>query len=112
MKIDFDAVVRDIYGETMKRPGRKAGDPEIDATLAYPCVEALMGTFEDERNLSGNEKAERYAMAGKIVGGGIVDLKTDDITKLKALVAKAYPTMIVGAVWDLLEGKRSKSPGA
>ena len=98
MKINFDVAMKDMEGEEIKN-GEKV------LTLKNVAVNALMATFEDEKNLSGDEKLTRYVLACKVRGGGECDLPVSDVATIKTLIGKAYGTLIVGQAWELLEGK-------
>jgi len=54
MRVYLGKCFTTLDGEAMTNP---AGEP---ATLCSAVVEALLATFEDERNLSGEEKLKRW----------------------------------------------------
>ena len=88
----------------MLSPNPKTGDTE-NLTLASACVQALMAVFPDEQNLSGVIKAERWALALKILGsyGEPVDLTVEQVASIKAVVGKAYGPAVVGRAYQLLD---------
>lgn len=115
MKIDFNTVLLDIYGKPMQKPANLEGPPG-DATLEWPCVEALLAPYADEKDLSGTEKAKRFALAIKLVGKRpndvtpedpsgtkVIDITPEEATMIKNLVAKAFPTYVVGLVWSIID---------
>jgi len=67
-------------------------------------TEALLASYEDEKSLSGEEKASRYTLALAIHASvEPLDLKAEDVVLIKKLVAKGYGPLIVGQAWMLLE---------
>jgi hypothetical protein len=75
------------------------------ATLGGISAEALVMTFGDEPTLSGEEKRKRYRFAHRISRSVVpLDLTPEEVVLLRGLVAKAYGPLVVGQVWDLLEG--------
>jgi len=57
------------------------------------------------RELSGDKKVERYDLAMKIHKSpdGLVDLKSEQVTLLKELIAKAYGPLMVGQAYEILD---------
>ena len=79
--------------------------PSEKQTLKDICMEVLMGMSPDEK-VDGKEKYERFKLAMKI--GEVkeqIDLKSDDVTKIKELIGKIYSPLIVGQCYDILENK-------
>ena len=76
--------------------------PEI--TLRAVSMTALTGVYEDERNLSGDEKVKRWMLAVKLKrAGDSVDLVSEEIVLIKKLIGKAYGPIVCGQSWQLLE---------
>lgn len=94
MQINFNQPIKNLQGEEIK-----------DVTLKSVSVEALLAMFEDERSLSGNEKAERYVLATRIYANNLLDLTVEEVAKVKHLIGKGYGALIVGQAWEMLEGK-------
>jgi hypothetical protein len=92
MKIDFSAIIADLDGK-----------PLAELTLGTMATNALMLPFEDERNLSGEEKVRRFKLAQRIHGAAEVDLTAEDISLIKKLIAKGYATMPTARAWELLD---------
>ncbi|MCD6262343.1 MAG: hypothetical protein J7J52_04905 [Deltaproteobacteria bacterium] len=84
------------------------GEPLIDAgkpvTLKDVSVNALLAQQERE-TLDAKEKLARYELALKVNKGGDVEVTVEEIAKIKDCVGKVYPTLVVGQVFHLLEGK-------
>ena len=73
-------------------------------TLGVITMNALLMPYEDEKNLTGKDKAERMQLALKINKRmKEVDLTVEQLALVKTLVAKAYGPLIVGRAWELLE---------
>jgi len=101
MKIQMNQELKRLDGVPLK-------DGENVVALKKPCVEALLGIYPDETGLSGEDKLLRWRLAQRIDKGGEVELAAENIALIKKLVAKAYGPLIVGQVWELLEGGQSE----
>ena len=96
MKIDFTGELRNWRDE----PIMYNDEP---ATLATACLEALLADRDGER-ASGQEKAQRYALAMRIVGATEpVAVTAEEIALIKERVAMAYGTYVTGLIWAILE---------
>lgn len=71
-------------------------------TLRIATRNALYATFEDEKNISGDDKFKRAELAQGIVGGD-VKLKAEDVALIKRLLAKLYGPLIVYQAWTALD---------
>lgn len=98
MKVDFTKAFQTIEGEPLYEADNKKA-----LTLKKVAIESLLAVFEDERNLSGEEKVKRYELALKISGNEIVDLKAEDIALIKKLITKGYSSLVVGQAWKMIE---------
>lgn len=99
IEVDFDVKLTTIDGKPFTGPDGK----ETETTLASICQNALLAGYPDEQNLSGIEKVARYGMALKIRDEKKWDLTATEVELLKKLVAKAFPPLIVGQVWAILD---------
>lgn len=97
MTVNMDAVLKTLNGE----PLIDAGKP---VTLKDVCVNALLAQ-QDGEVVDAKEKFARYELALKVNKGGDVEVTAEEITKIKDLTGKIYPTLVVGQVFYLLEGK-------
>ena len=99
--INFDTEFKDMEGEVIKQPSGK------NATLRGAAVDALLAQFQDEQNLSGEEKLKRWTLAKHIVKSkdAPCEVTAEDISLIKKLIAKAYGALVVGQAWEILEGK-------
>lgn len=97
MKINFATPLVDLYDNPLKL------DEKTDLTLGTAACEALLSSYQGEDNLSGNEKADRWAIAISIKrANGPLEISRENIDKLKELIGKRFPAMVVGQAFDLL----------
>ena len=102
MKINTERVLKTIDGKNLKK------EDNIDVSVGDAIVNSLLANFPDEHNLSGEEKVKRYALAIKVHQNADPDLSVDDLSLIKKLVGKMYSALIVGQMWEILEGKKDK----
>jgi hypothetical protein len=106
MKIKLDQVLVDFEGKEIQDGKEKASLRKllINALLT-PAVEKTPQGLQQEV-IEGKEKFERYELARKIKDAkDEIEYKSEDITTLKNCVGKLYNALIVGLVYDMLEGK-------
>lgn len=96
MKVDFSAPILSLKGEELKER-----DGSV-ITLASVASNALMASYEDEKNLKGDEKAKRFKLAMLVVDGGEVELTVEQVADLKKLIGKGYGPLVVGRAFELL----------
>jgi hypothetical protein len=96
MKVNFKGTFEDMEGKEIL-----SGDKPT--TLKTIAINALMATYTDEQNLSGEDKLKRWKMGQRIVNDE-EDFSVEDIALLKKLIGKAYSTIIVGQAYEMLEG--------
>jgi hypothetical protein len=100
MQIDLSKNILDLDGNIINA---QDGKPAI---IQGVVVDALLATFQDESNLSGEEKLKRFELALKIKKAGeTVCLVSDEVAYIKKLVGRAYGALIVGQTWKVLEGE-------
>lgn len=100
--IDFSQTMKDLNGNPVL-------DGETPLTLGAVACNSLLATFKDEPNLSGADKAKRFALALKINGKAQVALKVEDVSLLKILIGKAYAALVVGQAWEMLDPTPSEA---
>ena len=102
-EVDFSAVITDAdNAPVIDCAGSDcAGKPPL--TIGKLAMRALTASFEDERNLSGEEKFKRGQLAMRVYDGGKVALSAEDTALIKRLVAKGYGPMVVLRAWPLLD---------
>lgn len=101
MKINFEKVFKTFDGQ----PIMKGADSKEPITLKWVSIESLIGIYQDEKELQGEEKLKRYKLAMKISNGNIIEISVEEIALIKNLIGKAFGTLIVGQAWEYLEGK-------
>jgi hypothetical protein len=81
-------------------------DGILPFTLRDAVKQALLATFEDERNLSLDEKVKRYDLYLKVKEiPDPAEFTSEEVVLMKKLVGKAYGVLIVGQAVKFLEGK-------
>lgn len=95
-KVNFDLVLKKLDGKPLK------DDKEKDLTLSDAAKQSLL--VNDEKQ-TGSEKYENYCLAAMVDKGGVIDLKSEDISKIKEMIGKYMFPVVVGPAWDALEGK-------
>ena len=75
-------------------------------TLRDYAKEALIATFQDERDLSNEEKAKRYGLFIKVKDAvDPAEFTVDEVSLMKKLVGKANTILIYGQAAEMFEGK-------
>lgn len=98
MKIVFSQNLYNFQQVALKSP-----DGAI-LTLGDICIEALLMT-QANTQIDGKEKYKRYELAKALDGATEADLSAEDVTLIKKLVGDIYTPLVVGLVYDALEGK-------
>lgn len=103
MAIDFGTVITDLD----KNPILEGETP---VTLKAISIRALVQHYEDEaRTLTVSEKFERGQLASRIHGATEpLELKSEDVTRLKALVGKFGTSWIVFSCLSLIDPGEKK----
>lgn len=77
---------------------------EKEIPLKTFCINALMADYQGE-TVDGNEKLKRYTLAKRIFKAeGEVELSVEEAALLKQLVPKGHTPLVVGQLFELLEG--------
>lgn len=103
MLINLNQTLSAINGETLKDNDGKGN--VVDATLKMILVNALLAPDEKSKNESGMDKVAKYRLATKIYENDSIDITSEDITLLKKRVGDLFGVLVVGQVYDILEGK-------
>lgn len=97
MRKDFSKVLTTIDGDPLH-------DKDKDLTAGAIALSALLGNYDDEKALTGKEKADRYQLAMKINKNmKEVDLTIEQAKLVKDLVGKAFAPLVVGQFFELME---------
>jgi len=105
VKVNVDLQLIDLDDELIEVPTGKE-DPKTEPLLLKNILINALITEQPNSGIAGNEKFERYNLARTIKQGHDIELTAENIALLKDLVAKNYTPLVVGDVWNILEGKR------
>jgi hypothetical protein len=107
-EVDFSAILTDADGAPIADCATAdcAGKPSL--TLGKLAMRVLTASFEDEKNLTGEDKFKRGELAMRVYKGGTVSLAAEEVALLKRLVAKGYGPLIVLRAWPLLDPAAGK----
>jgi len=84
--------------------GKALVDADGDVTLAKVITTALLSPMEDDKTISGQEKADLFNLwFDKIKDNKEADLTSEDKVLIKERVGKAYAQIIVGQVFKILK---------
>jgi len=106
MKIDFSEQIKDLKGKVLTV---KDGDADSPMTLAHAAVEGLLSAYADEGPLDGTEKFRRYKLAVKVDNAKEVELETEEVAKIKQMIAKRWAPLVVGRCYELIENGRKET---
>jgi len=109
-KIDFNETLKDLKGKVITQPTFD-DDGEVngkeDMNLGMVAIDCLMGLDEGDKNMKGTDKYKRHKLATRINASQedeeLLELKAEDIAKIKKLIGKRYTPRIVGPAYDLIE---------
>ena len=97
---DFLQTIKQLDGSDFTD---QSGKP-ITLSLQAVCENALLATYQDEQNLTGEEKVKRYAIALKIHEHPMdAALSVEEVAMVKRLIAKSYNPLITGQSWRILD---------
>jgi len=84
--------------------GKALVDADGEVTLAKVITTALLSPMEDDKTMSGQEKADLFNLwFDKIKDNKEADLTSEDKVLIKERVGKAYAQIIVGQVFKILK---------
>lgn len=104
-KIDFTTKLKDLKGSNIveKTVNNDGTINESDLTLSSVAVNALLVVPQNEQNVSGAIKLQRYKLASKIMNNSEATLASSEVTSLKDLIGTQYGPLVVGQAWNLLD---------
>lgn len=108
MKRNLNVVLKTLKGEPLKEQYVGPDDKPLErtVTLSGIATNALLANYEDERNLSGDDKVKRFKLAQQINDAdGEVEVTAEQVSLLKSLIAKGYTPLVVGQAYEILEGE-------
>jgi hypothetical protein len=98
MKVQVNKKLKNLDGSPIVELKDKK---EVAIKIKEILVNSLLVPKEKE---SGVEKVKKYELAKRIHGGTVVDLKPEEIVLLKDSVGSSYAPLIVGQVFEMLDG--------
>ena len=116
---DFSTPISDLDGKPVTNCHDAKGCSEAPIlTLGDVCWRSLVAEYGDEQpdpklgrpGISGEEKFRRVELAIKIKGAKTLNLKSEETTLVKILVAKAWSPIVVHSAWLLLEPSLKTDP--
>lgn len=104
MLINFDQVLTDLKKEILKDENNE------NFTVGHAAIRSLMGE-KPQTPMTGDQKYRQYKLALKIGGGkdaeGLIDISIEEAALIKKLVGDFYSPLVVGQVYDLIEGDKN-----
>ena len=115
MKIDVTQQIAELDGTPMVTSkqvclmcGQTMGVEE-PMTVRLATTRALAPVYQDERNLTGDDKIIRFHLALRIMDEDEPDLEAKEIVLAKEMVGKMYGAIVVGRVWAILDPKAKEA---
>ena len=113
MKIDFDARLKNLNGEEIKRAEAKADGAVVmhDWSVGQMAADAILAPqpATDRGPLTPSQLTERYALALRLHAGGEVDLTAPEVVLIQTAVARVYAPLIAAQIVALTEGRDWKA---
>ena len=103
MTLDVTQVLVGFDGEALMD-----GDKPI--SLRPICLNALTAQLEADKGMTGVKKTEIWVLCGKIYKEDRPLMTSDEITLIKDRIAAAYPPLVVGPAFLLLNGTPAEPP--
>ncbi len=103
MKIKTNVKLRSFDGEVLKDNDGKGN--VIDATLKNAIVNALLAPLGQGKAEIGTDKVKKFDLAQQIYNNDEVELTVEEVTLIKERVGEVFGAIVVGQVFNLLEGK-------
>lgn len=95
MNINTLFVLKNLEGEVLVFDGKPL-------TLRTVMITSLLGENEGD---TGQDKVKKFQLASSINSMDEMDLTSESASMIKDMVAKAYATLVVGQVFEILDGK-------
>jgi hypothetical protein len=99
MRIDFEQVIRDLKEQPLKN------GEDGPLTLGGVTCTTMIGVLPEDQNIAPEEKVKMFRLAQLATKGGEQEVKTEDLAMLKKRVGKMFGALVVGRVFDLIEGE-------
>lgn len=99
MKINVDKVLINIIDDKPFFEMKDGQKKPVELTFKDVSMRALLSTTKP---LNHKDSFERYTLAKKIKKGGEVNITSEDMTKIKEVLADTYSPGVIGACVELL----------
>lgn len=99
MLVKINVPLTTLDGQTMKD---NVDGQAVDATVKTAIVNAVLAPVQKE---SGIEKVKKFNLAQRIYKDDEVELTAEEVSLIKACVGENFAPIVVGQIWNLLEGK-------
>ena len=103
MKIKTDVVLKTLNGDVLKDNDGQGNI--IDATLKNAIVNALLAPLQQGKIETGVDKVKKYELSCRIYESDEIELTPEEVVLIKERVGEAFGAIVVGQVFNLLEGK-------
>lgn len=100
IQVNVDTEILDMFGNSIPMSDKEDA-PKLQVKHAF--INSLMGNYEDERQLSGEDKVKRFKIAEKVAAGGDVKLIAEEAAELKKVLPKMFNPLVVGRCYALLD---------
>lgn len=95
MKYNFKQIIKKIDGQPFVLN-------QTPLTFKKACQNALFASYNDEQDLSGEDKYTRYKVSIKLEAD-VPDLTIEEISLIKKVVGKGYSPEILGPIYIFLD---------
>ena len=99
MLVKVDIPLKTMDGQVMKD---SVDGKAVDATVRAAIVNSVLAPVQKE---SGIEKVKKFNLAQRVYDKDEVELTAEEISLIKTCIGENFAPIVVGQVWNLLEGK-------
>lgn len=105
MQIKVTTLIKNLSGDAplLTEEGQKI-------PLRAPLLNVLVNTLKvpgpngpQDEQVDGDTKVQMFKLAQRIERSTTVDLQVEDVALLKNRIAAAYPALLTGRVWEMLD---------
>ncbi len=101
--INLNQTLKNFGGEVLKDNDGKGN--VIDATLKNAIVNSLLAPLTQGKSEIGVDKVKKYELSRRIYEMDEIELTPEEIVLIKERVGEVFGAIVVGQVYNLLEGK-------
>ena len=91
MKIDVNIAIKDLKGEP------------TEAVVRDVIITSLLTMLKGDEHLGGQEKSNLYRLAALTAASDEPDYRVEDLTLIKERIGRAYPPLVVGRSYEILD---------